>query len=98
MRLSIIIPTLNEAANIEATLRPLQAMRARAVEIIVVDGGSSDATRELAMPLVDRVMQSAAGRPPQMKPGANRAPGQIPLFLPPASPFSNQPKGAAHFI
>ncbi|HEX9392686.1 MAG TPA: TIGR04283 family arsenosugar biosynthesis glycosyltransferase [Usitatibacteraceae bacterium] len=98
MRLSIIIPTLNEAANIEATLRPLQAMRARAVEIIVVDGGSSDATRELAMPLVDRVMQSAAGRATQMNAGANVATGDILLFLHADSLLSNHPNGADDLI
>ena len=81
MRLSIIIPTLNEAANIEATLRPLQALRTRGAEIIVVDGGSSDGTRELAAPLVDRVMHSAPGRATQMNAGANAATGDTLLFL-----------------
>ncbi len=81
MRLSIIIPALNESENIEATLRPLQAMRTREVEIIVVDGGSSDGTRELAMPLVDRVMHSAPGRATQMNAGGNAASGDILLFL-----------------
>ena len=81
MRLSIIIPTLNEAANIEATLRPLQALRARDTEIIVVDGGSGDGTRELAAPLVDRVMHSAPGRATQMNAGANAASGDTLLFL-----------------
>ena len=81
MHLSIIIPTLNEAANIEATLRTLQALRARGAEIIVVDGGSGDGTRELAAPLVDRVMHSAPGRATQMNAGANAASGDTLLFL-----------------
>ena len=81
MRLSIIIPTLNEAGNIEATLGPLQALRAREVELIIVDGGSSDRTRELAAPLVDRVMHSAPGRAAQMNAGADIAKGDMLLFL-----------------
>ena len=81
MRLSIIIPTLNEAQNIEATLRPLQAMRARAVEIIVVDGGSTDGTCERAMPLVDQLLQTVPGRATQMNVGGNAAVGETLLFL-----------------
>src|SRR5207253_9068244 len=47
-RLSIIVPTLDEAAGIEATLGALAPARARGAEAIVVDGGSRDATRALA--------------------------------------------------
>jgi glycosyltransferase involved in cell wall biosynthesis len=60
--LSIIVPVLDEAAGIEACLAPLQPMRARGVEVVVVDGGSRDATRSLAAPLADLVLQSARGR------------------------------------
>ena len=81
MRLSIIIPTLNEVENIEATLRPLQAMRARAVELIIVDGGSSDATRALAAPRVDKLLQTAPGRATQMNAGGHAASGEMLLFL-----------------
>jgi rSAM/selenodomain-associated transferase 2 len=81
MRLSIIIPTLNEAAHIQATLRPLQALRQRKVEIILVDGGSSDGTGELAIPLVDRVMHSPPGRAAQMNAGAYASRGDALLFL-----------------
>ena len=70
MRLSIIIPALNEAAHIESTLRPLQAMRGRGVEVIVVDGGSTDGTRALAMPLADKVIEAERGRARQMNAGA----------------------------
>jgi rSAM/selenodomain-associated transferase 2 len=81
MRLSIIIPALNEAANIAATLAPLQAMRARGAEVIVVDGGSSDATRSVAAPLADRIIDSKRGRARQMNAGAFAAAGDVLLFL-----------------
>ena len=81
MRLSIIIPALNEAAHIESTLRPLQAMRGRGVEVIVVDGGSTDGTRALAMPLADKVIEAERGRSRQMNAGAVVATGAALLFL-----------------
>ena len=50
-----IDPALNEAAAIESTLQALAAMRKRSVEVIVADGGSTDATVALASPLADRL-------------------------------------------
>ncbi len=79
--LSIIVPVLDEAAGIEACLAPLQAMRARGVEVVVVDGGSRDATRALAVALADRVLESARGRARQMNAGAGSAHGEVLLFL-----------------
>lgn len=81
MKLTIIIPTLNEAANIGDVLMRLQPMRARGVEVIVVDADSSDATREIAAPLVDRVLTSERGRATQMNAGAHVASGEALLFL-----------------
>jgi glycosyltransferase involved in cell wall biosynthesis len=63
-RLSIVIPALDEAARIGAVLQRLQAMRARGVEVIVVDGGSGDATVAITEPLADAVI-GAAPRPPR---------------------------------
>ena len=48
MRLSIVIPALDEARGIVATLTALQPLRRRGHEVIVVDGGSADATLDLA--------------------------------------------------
>ncbi|MEJ2433239.1 MAG: glycosyltransferase family 2 protein [Pseudolabrys sp.] len=45
MKLSIVMPALNEAATIEAALDALSPLRARGAEVIVVDGGSADGTR-----------------------------------------------------
>ena len=81
MRLSIVIPALNESGNIVATLSPLQTMRARGVEIILVDGGSIDATTQLAAPLVDCVVKTIKGRALQMNAGAAAATGDALLFL-----------------
>ena len=81
MKLSIIIPTLEEAANIGATLAALASARAAGAEIIVVDGGSRDATRALAGPLADRVIEGPRGRAAQMNAGARAASGDAFLFL-----------------
>lgn len=81
VKLSIIIPALNEAANIGAVLRPLQPMRARGVDVIVVDAGSMDRTRDIATPLADKVLTSEPGRAKQMNAGAHAATGDALLFL-----------------
>ena len=77
---SIIIPTFNEAENIEACLMALQLLRHQA-EIILSDGGSDDDTLLLAKPLVDISINSAKGRAKQMNAGAKVAQAEILLFL-----------------
>jgi rSAM/selenodomain-associated transferase 2 len=79
--LSIVIPALNEAAGIEATLQALQELRARGVELVLADGGSSDATPTLARPWVDAVVDAPRGRALQMNAGAARARADALLFL-----------------
>jgi rSAM/selenodomain-associated transferase 2 len=81
MTLSIVMPVLNEAASIEAALMALAPYRARGVEVIVVDGGSSDATVELAGPVADSVLSAPRGRATQMNAGAAAAHGDVLLFL-----------------
>lgn len=81
MRLSIILPTLDEAAVIGDQLAALQPLRERGHEVIVVDGGSADRTTELARPLADRVLTAPRGRALQMNAGANEARGDVLLFL-----------------
>ncbi len=81
MRISIIIPVLNEAPTIAVCLDKLQPYRAQGHEIIVIDGGSCDGTAEAARPLADRVLVSPAGRARQMNHGAQAAQGDVLLFL-----------------
>lgn len=75
---SVIIPTLNEASCIAATVRGLR--RQHPGEILVVDGGSSDGTPALAQE-ADLVLQAAAGRASQMNAGAALAGGEVLLFV-----------------
>ena len=81
LKLSIVIPALNEAERIEAALQALAPLRRRGCEVIVVDGGSADRTRELAAPLCDKLLSSARGRAAQMNTGARQASGEALLFL-----------------
>jgi rSAM/selenodomain-associated transferase 2 len=81
MKLSIVMPVLDEAADIEAALTALAPYRRRGVEVIVVDGGSSDGTSERARVLADRVIAAARGRSLQMNAGAAAAQGDVLLFL-----------------
>ncbi len=81
MPLSIIVPVLNEAPGIEGTLRNLRAACGSADQIIVVDGGSSDNTCALAMPLCDSIVVSEKGRARQLNAGAATATAQVLWFV-----------------
>ena len=80
-KLSIVMPVLDEAAEIEAALATLAPYRARGVEVIVADGGSNDGTAALARPLADCVIAAPRGRSLQMNAGAGAARGDVLLFL-----------------
>ena len=80
-RLSVIIPTLDEAGCIVATLESLRELRRRGHEVIVADGGSRDATTALAQGRADRIVCSPAGRAEQMNAGARAATGDVLVFL-----------------
>jgi rSAM/selenodomain-associated transferase 2 len=80
-RLSVIVPVLNEATGMARCLQALAPLRARGHEVIVADGGSDDATREIAAPHADRVLTAERGRARQMNAGAAAASGEALLFL-----------------
>jgi rSAM/selenodomain-associated transferase 2 len=80
-RLSVVVPALNEAHGIRAALEALAPLRSRGHEVIVVDGGSTDGTAQLAADLCDRVVHSPKGRAIQMNAGARAATGDAFLFL-----------------
>jgi rSAM/selenodomain-associated transferase 2 len=80
--LSIIVPTLNEEQVLGHTLTRLkQEKNSEMIEVIVVDGGSSDTTLALAESAGCRIICSAQGRGRQMNAGAAAAGGEVLLFL-----------------
>jgi len=81
MKLSFIIPALNEQSVIEDCLLPLQALRRDGHEVILVDGGSEDGTVDMAGGLADRIIQCPQGRARQMNAGAAIAQGDVLIFL-----------------
>jgi len=81
VKLSIVVPVLNEADAIAGGLAALAPLRQRGHEVIVADGGSEDGSRELAVPLADRVVPAPRGRAAQMNAGAAVASGVALLFL-----------------
>lgn len=81
MKLSIIIPSFNEAQDIKETLQALQGYREAGHEIIIVDGGSRDSTIEFAQSLVDKLLISKPGRALQMNIGAEQSEKDILVFL-----------------
>lgn len=81
MRISVIVPTLNEALSIRSVLETWQFLRQQEHQIVLADGGSSDNTLSQVQTLVDCVIQSERGRAVQMNTGANAAAGDIFWFL-----------------
>jgi uncharacterized protein len=77
--LSIIIPVLNESASLWATLQSIDPELVH--EVIVVDGGSSDKTLEIAKEWGATTIVTKASRGHQMHVGAQQATGDVLLFL-----------------
>jgi rSAM/selenodomain-associated transferase 2 len=79
--LSVVVPVLNEAALLEASLARLEPLRRSGADLIVADGGSSDGSAALARAYADRVIEAPRGRARQMNAGAAVARGDVLLFL-----------------
>lgn len=80
--LSVVVPTLNAAATLAATLASVaDADGAPATEVIVVDGGSVDATVRVATDRGARVIEAPRGRGHQLAAAAVRASAPWLLFL-----------------
>ena len=78
-RISIVVPTLDEATSLAQTL--IAARDRGGEELIVADGDSRDATRDVAARLADTVVAAPRGRAAQMNAGAAVARGDVLLFL-----------------
>ncbi len=81
MKISIIIPVLNEEVNLSRLSRHLQSISQQGHEVIIVDGGSFDNTLAIAHQITDMIIVSKAGRALQMNSGADIASGEVLLFL-----------------
>lgn len=80
-RLTIVMPLLNEATAIDAALQALLPLQARGVQMVVVDGGSTDNTVVRARAHAVQVLAAPRGRALQMNTGAKQATGDVLLFL-----------------
>jgi len=78
-RMSVVIPTLNEEEHLEVTLEGVT--REPDIEVIVVDGGSTDRTAEMALARRARLLRTAAQRARQLNAGAAAASAQALIFL-----------------
>lgn len=78
LRISVVIPTLNAAAHLRATLK---SVHGAVDEVIVADGGSADDTCDIAKAAGARIVRSEKGRGQQMRTGAAEASGDWLLFL-----------------
>lgn len=79
--LAIIIPVLDEATGLADFLRALQPLRRRGACLVVVDGGSQDATLVIARTYADLVLSAPRGRAAQMNAGAAACAAELLLFL-----------------
>lgn len=77
---SVVVPTLNEEDRVAGALLSARRALGPGAELLVVDGGSRDATRERAAPLA-RVITAGPGRGAQLDAGARAASGRVLVFL-----------------
>ncbi len=80
-KITIIIPVLNDVEALKTLLPALQDYRQQGHEILMIDGGSADATVSYSRSLVDRILMTGTGRGRQMNLGAENAKNSLLLFL-----------------
>ena len=81
LRLSIIVPVLDDAAALRNRGDELRALGHTVHEVIIVDGGSRDGSVEISRDLTRKCFSTDPGRSRQMNEGARRASGDVLLFL-----------------
>jgi len=84
LKLSVIVPMLDEECAIAATLDAIRAAASTTepdAEVIVVDGGSADRSVEIARPRCDRLIEARRGRGRQMNAGAAESSGDVIAFV-----------------
>jgi len=81
MKLSVIVPLLNETQELPGLLERLSPLIRNGSEVIVVDGGSDDGSAEIAERAGFTVVRASRGRARQMNAGASQASGDVLLFL-----------------
>jgi rSAM/selenodomain-associated transferase 2 len=81
MKLSVIVPVLNEVRALPALLDHLRPLQRSGVEVVLVDGGSDDGSATLATRAGFQVIRAGRGRARQMNAGAAAAHGDVLLFL-----------------
>lgn len=79
--LCIVVPVLDEAATLAAFLQSLAPLRRRGARVVVVDGGSRDATLAIAREHADLALLAPRGRASQMNAGAAACPADVLLFV-----------------
>lgn len=80
MKISVIIPTLNEEISLPAALTAVLKL-GEAIEVIVADGGSRDQTSAIANKFGVEIIQAETGRGSQLHAGARAAEGDVFWFL-----------------
>jgi len=81
MKLSVIVPMLNEAQALASLLEQLERVARQGAEVILADGGSEDGSPSIAERAGFTVVHSARGRARQMNAAAAHATGDVLLFL-----------------
>lgn len=81
MRLSVVIPVLDDACALQRLLEQFRGFASSAVELIVADGGSRDTSVAVARALADQVVSVEPGRARQMNAGAKVARGEMLWFV-----------------